>query len=388
MVEKNLLIVSPMFPDYDNTYVGGIFVKEQIKYIRKYFDNVYVISPIPYTSKRSRDNTIFDYCFDNVHVFFPKYYNIPSFVKHLRFLGVIIEAEVIKSLIKREQISFDLIHAHFTWPSGAVAIRIKESVGCPVVITEHTSRTLNRAIDEKDPIFLKAWEHCDALIRVNEKDIPKICACGIEPSKVHHVPNGYDPKTFRPIDTKEARRSLGLPIDKKLILNVGGLDEVKGQRYLISAVNELVDEADDVICYIIGAGPLRRELEQQISSLGLEEHVKLTGFIPNEQMYLWMNACDIFVLPSLNESFGIVQIEAMGCGKPIIATRNGGSEDIITSDDYGLLVEPADYNDLADKIQMALDTEWDREEILRYAEQYAWENIAKKIINIYERVLE
>ena len=96
-----------------------------------------------------------------------------------------------------------------------------------------------------------------------------------------------------------------------------------------------------------------------------------------------MNACDLFVLPSLRESFGIVQIEAMACGKPIVATRNGGSEEIVISDEFGLLAEPANPDDLAEKILMALNRKWDPEMISRYAEQFTWENIVEDIVRIY-----
>jgi len=117
--------------------------------------------------------------------------------------------------------------------------------------------------------------------------------------------------------------------------------------------------------------------------LGLGERVKLLGSVPGDQLTLWMNACDLFVLPSLSESFGIVQLEALACGRPVVATRNGGSEEVVISDDYGLLVDPADPEGLAEKILVALDREWDREAILAYAERYTWENIAKEIIKIY-----
>jgi len=81
-----------------------------------------------------------------------------------------------------------------------------------------------------------------------------------------------------------------------------------------------------------------------------------------------MNACDLFVLPSLLESFGVVQIEALACGKPVVATRNGGSEEVISSDDYGLLVDPANPNELREKIIEAPDKDWDREKIFVYVD--------------------
>jgi len=105
-------------------------------------------------------------------------------------------------------------------------------------------------------------------------------------------------------------------------------------------------------------------------------------------MNLWMNACDLFVLPSLRESFGVVQIEAMACGKPVVATWNGGSEEVIISDEHGLLVEPANPDDLAEKILVALNREWDRETILTYAEGFSLEAISSEIVCVYKILLD
>lgn len=116
------------------------------------------------------------------------------------------------------------------------------------------------------------------------------------------------------------------------------------------------------------------------------DHVKFVGRKPHNKIPIWMNACDVFVLPSLRESFGVVQIEVMACGKPVVATYNGGSEEIITSEDYGLLCEPANPKELAEKILIALDKEWDDEKILRYAERFRWENIVKDVLEIYNDV--
>lgn len=388
MSEKNLLVISNNFPNHDNSYVGDIFVKEQVKYLRHYFDNVYVISPVAYGMDRMRNIRQHDYQFDNVRVYFPKYINNPLFWNHGRFMWVNLELRAIESLIRRERMDIDLIHAHFTWPSGAVAVELKESMGVPVIITEHTHQTLSAAIRERNRYFIDTWKKSDAIIRVNKKDIPQICGCGIERSKLHPIVNGYDQRKYHPMDAEMARRLLGLSSDYKIILNIGRLYEEKGQKYLISAINEIITERDDFLCYIGGSGPLRHDLERQIVSLGLEKHVKMIGFVPDEQMCLWMNACDFFVLPSLGEGNPTIMFETLGCGKPFVGTKVGGVPEIITSDDYGLLVEPASPGDLAEKIQVALNREWNSGSILRYAERYTWENIAKEIMDVYGKVLE
>jgi glycosyltransferase involved in cell wall biosynthesis len=115
--------------------------------------------------------------------------------------------------------------------------------------------------------------------------------------------------------------------------------------------------------------------------------VLLAGGKLHDEIPVWMNACDLFVLPSLSEGNPTVLPEALGCGKPFVGTRVGGVPEVITSDECGLLVGPADPDDLAEKILVALDREWDREAILAYAQRYTWENIAKEIMGVYERVL-
>jgi glycosyltransferase involved in cell wall biosynthesis len=181
---------------------------------------------------------------------------------------------------------------------------------------------------------------------------------------------------------------LSLEKERKIILNISRLYEEKGQKYLIDAMKIMTEKRKDVLCFIGGSGPLKDKLQKQINDSNLQDYVKLIGFVPDELLPIWMNACDVFVLPSLAESFGIVQIEAMACGKPVVATYNGGSEEIITSEDYGFLVGPANPEELTEIVLIALDKEWDGEKILEYAESFVWENITEEILNVYEGVLK
>ncbi|KUG20126.1 glycosyl transferase, group 1 [hydrocarbon metagenome] len=388
MPENNLLVISNSFPDQENSYITDIFVKEQIRYIKDYFDHVYVFSPVAYGMEQFRKTRHTDYQFDNVRVFFPKYVNNPLFWYFGRPMWVDREVKAITSLIEKEQLHFDLIHAHYTWPSGAAGVRLKEKYAVPVVITEHTSNTLKKAIETQDAIFTKTWSNADTIIRVKKSDASAFGRMQIPLQNIISIPNGYDSKKFHPIDAQKCRETLQLPRDTKIILNVGNLyGEVKGHRYLVEAVSKIVAQQKEFLCIIIGDGKLRNTLEHRIRSFGLEEHVLLTGGKQHTEIPLWMNACDLFVLPSLNEGNPTVMFEALGCGKPFVGTRVGGVPEVITSDKYGLLVEPAKPVDLAEMILVALEREWDREAILAHAGQFTWESIAKEITGVYARVL-
>lgn len=384
----NLLVISSTFPNNDDAYIGGIFVKEQIKYLKNYFENIYVVSPAPFGIGHLRKTKHENYEFDNVKVYFPKYINFPPFYLWKRDLWVNFEMKTIKSLIATEKMKFDIIHAHSTWPSGAVAVEMKKEFNVPVVITVHASVTFSKAIKNKEPVYLETWKNCDVIIRVRKGDLCDLINLGILKDKLYHIPNGYGEK-FLQIEKKSSiRKSLNLPVNKKIILNVGNMySEVKGHKHLIEAMAKVLKQRKDVFCVIVGDGKLMKDLKAQIKKLDLENYVKLVGSKSHDEIPLWMNAADLFVLPSLRESFGIVQIEALACGKPVVATINGGSEEIIISEEYGLLCEPANPKDLAEKIIIGLDKEWDTRKILNYSKRFTWDNVAKEIMEIYNELL-
>jgi glycosyltransferase involved in cell wall biosynthesis len=293
----------------------------------------------------------------------------------------------VEALIQKQEITFDLIHAHFTWSSGYVGARLKEKYGVPFVVTAHGEDIYS--LPFKDAIWRKNIEYvlntADAIITVSRSNLECIRKLDVD-TPVHVIPNGFKKDLFCPKEMSECRRMLGLPKDRRIILTVGIYEEVKGQKYLVEAVSRIIKEKKDILCVMIGFGTERLALEKQIRSLGLEDHIILAGKKPHNEIPLWINACDFFVLPSLNEGNPTVLFEALGCGKPFVGTKVGGVPEIITSGVYGLLVNPADPEDLKVKILMALDRTWDREAILAYAEQFTWENIAQKIQGVYTQV--
>ena len=380
---KILLILAPSYPNRGDSFIGGTFIKCQVAELKKYFRKIIVIAPVLQSlGYLKKDRLCKDYSYDNVEVYYPRSIYIPIF--WLRRAVIDNRLKMVEKVIEENNLRFDLIHAHFTWPSGHIGVKLSEEYGKPVITTIHENGDwFDMEVEMNHHLINSTWSGANALIRVNKKDVPVLQRYN---DNVYSIPNGFSP-TFRPIDMTIAREQLGLPEDSKIIFTLGNLIERKGFNYLVDAMDVILSKRDDVLCFIGGAGPEEKSLQRQIGQLNLEGSVRLLGSIPGDQLTLWMNACDLFILSSLSESFGVVQIEALACGKPVVATRNGGSEEIIASDDYGLLVEPADPEDLANKILDALDRVWDKEKILRYAEQYTWENIVNKIMRVYVGIL-
>lgn len=377
--DKTLLILTPSYPNEDESFIAETFVKYQIAELKQYFKKIIVIAPVLHSfGYLKKDRLCKDYTYDNVEVHYPRSIYIP--ILWLNKILIDNRLQAVVRCIEEHHLHFDLIHAHFTWPSGYIGVRLKEKYGKPVITTIHENGDwFDQEVGMNHPLINTAWSGADALIRVNQKDVPVLKHYN---EQVYSIPNGFSP-AFHPIDTAVARERLGLPGDVKIVFSLGNLIQRKGFNYLIDAMEQICNQRDDVFCFIGGAGPERGSLQGQIDRLGLGERVRLLGSVPSDILPLWMNACDLFVLPSLSESFGVVQIEALACGKPVVSARNRGSEEVVTSDEYGLLVEPADPEDLAEKILVALDREWDREAILAYAERFTWENIVKDILKIY-----
>lgn len=386
-IKDNILILAPFY---------NRFIKEVVDSTSKYVGNIHVFvyyNPILEVIKYIPLGGYFDYIrlyTKNMRINLdkkPKNVNIyPISLFYLtpdgknKFLGDRIFKKVDR-IIQKKGIEFNLIHAHFTWPSGYSAIKLGKNYKKPVIITIHEDRELLfREYKSKNKKIYWSWKSADVLIRVNKKDISILQKFN---KNVIYIPNGFNPKKLFVMDQYKARQVLGLPCDIKIIFTFGNLVERKGFQYLINSMTEILKVRKDVLCFIGGTGPMKQKLKMTIQKFGLEDHIKLIGFIPDEVIPYWLNAADVFVLPSLSEGNPTVMFEALGVGLPIVGTKVGGVPEIITSENYGLLCKPADPKDLAEKILIALDIEWDREKIRKYAEQFTWENIAKRIVEVY-----
>lgn len=293
--------------------------------------------------------------------------------------------DCMKRTIESKGIRFDLVHAHFVWPWGYVGLKISHEFNVPLVITAHGHDIyevpfINDEWRKRTEGILNSASYVTTVSKNNLACMKRLDVR----TKAQVIPNGYNDAIFHPMDRIECRKRLDLPIDKKIVLTAGRLSPEKGQGRLVESIEEIVSKRKDLLCIIIGTGGLKSNLQQMIKSKELKDNVILVGGKPHNEIPLWMNSCDAFILPSLMEGNPTVMFEALGCGIPFIGTNVGGIPDIITSDEYGSLCQPNDSHGLAKAILAALDKDWKRDQILRYSKNFTWNMIAAQFIPIYE----
>lgn len=226
------------------------------------------------------------------------------------------------------------------------------------------------------------------MITVKGKELErKVMALGFPDRKISVIPNGLDFGEFSIIPRKQARKKLQVEHEGPIVLSVASLDEAKGGGYLVEAMKWVNDQMEGTPKLImVGDGPLKDKLMQQATDLGIEKSVLFMGKRPHEEIPLWMNAADLFCLPSIREGRPNVVLEALACGTPVVATNVGSISEMIQIEN-GRIAEAADSRSLAHQILHCLDREWDRKAIRKSIARFTWEDSAELYIQAYLRAM-
>jgi phosphatidylinositol alpha-mannosyltransferase len=197
------------------------------------------------------------------------------------------------------------------------------------------------------------------------------------------IPNGVDINRFSPKALPFER-----PKDSFIILYVGRLDHKKGILLLLEAFNRIKDEFPQVLLYIVGKGPLKAKALEYAQANNFEDRVRFFGFVPREELPRFYRTADLYVAPTLGaEALGIVLLEALASGKPTLASRIGGYDEVIRDGKDGLFFTPGSADDLAEKITQIITNPSLQEQLsinaCQRAEEFSWERIVEKIENYY-----
>jgi D-inositol-3-phosphate glycosyltransferase len=310
---------------------------------------------------------------------------------------------------------YDLIHAHY-WLSGLVAEELRKCWGTPFVQTFHTLAEMKNQIAQREQdvenderlkgecYLCSVADRITANTKVEKEQLVRWYGAGS--SRIRIVPPGVDSSIFHPIEAAYAKRMIGVPQDHKMILFAGRIERLKGIDNLFRALALLKAQREDLdwdkICLsVIGGDPSPQGLQQNEEmarlhalrdELGLQDLVTFLGARDQDTLHYYYAAAEFLVMPSHYESFGMVALEAMACGAPVIASDVGGLSQLVKHNQTGLRVKVNDPNALADAMGTLLTDEAKRRRIGHsascYAEDFSWAKIVDGLTGVYEEAIE
>lgn len=386
-MRKRILVLTNVFPDVVEGN-KGLQVKIECVGLAKEFD-VEVIAPIPwliflrhYLGKKRNRQMRNSQVTQDIPVYRPMYFTILKI--GLQFSGVFYFLSVRGLVLTlRRNCKFDLILAYWTYPDGYAAALFSKMFKVPLIIRPRGSDVNIIAQNKKlRPYVIAALEKADKVITKSAALKDKVKDLGINENKISVITSGIDQDRFFMIGHQEARERSGLPQRQKIILFVGNLVPIKGIDVLLKAIHILKSRGTSkCMLYLVGSGPLKESLCNMITDLSLQDCVRMVGEVSNQNLHLWMNASDLFCLPSHNEGWPNVLMEALACGVPVVATKVGGIPEIINDTTLGILVPPRDEKKLAEAIEEALCRKWDREKLLMRVREETWDKVAERLKN-------
>lgn len=286
-----------------------------------------------------------------------------------------------KEVVKKEG-KVDVIHAQSSLWGGISAAYIAQKYNIPLIITEHSSVKRGKYVRESYyKRIIDSYKSADTIIAVGnglKKEIEELT----NRKDIKVIGNLVDLSLF---DIRDIKRES----DEFIFFSVAFLEGEKGFDTLIKAFSKKFKN-EKVRLVIGGDGSQRAWLEGIAKSECIENQITFTGTLSREEVASWMNKCHAFVLPSRYETFGVVYIEALASGKPVIGTFNGGAEDIVTKD-VGILVEIDNIKDLSNAMDYIRknNKEYEAYKLRKYCtENFSANVIVKKIINVYKEVLK
>jgi teichuronic acid biosynthesis glycosyltransferase TuaC len=389
-----VLIITNAFPNSAEDS-RGIFTYQIVKALQRKC-HVEIVAPLPWlppflrgmgAARYPHANVPMKETIGNIAVHHPRYLVIPKILGFMHAIFLVFPLlKLVKKIDKKEKI--DLINAHWVFPDGVAAAWVSKRLRKPVVLTAlgcdinlYSSMMLRRIQ------IIRALKMANYVTTVSDGLRDTIVAMDTAGTKVKIIPNGVDLNLFHIMEKMGVRIKLEIPIDRPIFLTVGSQDEVKGTKYLIEAFSMVLERIQPpplLIC--IGEGPFRPRLVSQANDLGIADNVLFIEKRPHDEIPLWMNAADVFCLPSVREGHPNVIMEALACGIPVVASNVGSIPNIIDASN-GNISDGNDPEDLFEKLIFCLDNNWDRMRIRSSVADYNWEDCANRYYETYGSIM-
>lgn len=306
----------------------------------------------------------------------------------------------LQAFMARDRAHYDVIRSHY-WTSGLVAEKLKSQLQIPHVITFHTLGAVkNRASGtaEEPELRIQAEkeivEHADCIVTSTEEGKNNLIHLyGGQPQKIRVIPAGVDLDLFHPADREEARRVLALEEYRRVLLFAGRLQPFKGLDLLLHAMTYLPNHGTTRLLVVGGNAGKKDEMVKMnslVNDLGIGSMVGFVGPVEHDRMPTFYNAADICVVPSYHESFGMVAVEALASGTPVLASRVGGLATIVRDGETGYLFDERSPEVLATYLCLLMSENEIRKSMAQSArqsvEKYNWSATANSLFRLYREL--
>ncbi len=291
---------------------------------------------------------------------------------------------------------YDLLHSHSPPPiMSFFGVRCANRKDVPFILTYHCDLELQNIFG---PLMVQLYERTFGTYTVSKSDriVTTTNSYGATSRAVWHeeadiIPNAVDSSRFNPDNSGEEIRKKHDLGDDKVVMYVGRIVYHKGLEYFVESAKYL---GDDTKYILVGEGDFMPELKKIVKRESLENKVIFAGRVTNEELPKYYAATDVFVLPSVSrlEAFGIVTMEAMASGVPVVVSDIPGVREVITEGRHGLLAEPMNSKDIAGKVRTILENPDLAQRMgkmgrKRIEEKFTWEKVAEEIEEVYEKLL-
>ncbi|HKW36434.1 MAG TPA: glycosyltransferase family 4 protein [Burkholderiales bacterium] len=277
---------------------------------------------------------------------------------------------------------FDLIDAHYFYPDGVAAAMIGKRLGKPVVITARGT-DVNLIPRYRLPRAMIRWaaRRASGMIAVARALKDDLVRIGVPGERIEVLRNGVDLRLFRPVERDAARVRLGF--SRVTLLSVGHLIPRKAHDLVIRALRSL--PAMDLV--VIGDGPERGTLEALARDTAVADRVRFVGSVSQDELRSYYGAADALILASSREGWANVLLESMACGTPVVASRAGGSPEVVSAPEAGVLMAERTPEAVVEGVERLFARHPDRAATRRYAEQFSWEETTRGQLRLFESVI-
>ena len=372
----------------------GIFVFRRIQAVAGYAQ-VHVCQPLPYFPvirplaawAKNENHQVGDVTITHAPMFY-----LPGLLKRL-------DAMWLYRAVRRQLREWhrtkklDAIDAHFGYPDGVGAVRVAREIGVPVFVTVRGVEEEYLRTPAIAKIMLDALQQADGCICVSHSLKEVLVKAGVSDQKIRVIHNAVDRQTFAPQSKNEARETLGISEESRLIVSVGNLLSVKGHDVLVRSFAEVRSNHVSAKLVVIGAEmhepSYHNYLKRLSASLGVSEHVKFVGRQKPEDVSLWLAAADAFALASRREGCCNALLESLACGVPSVVTSVGDNPSFVHDGQNGYLVRTDCPEEMAQRLHWVLESDhWRKLEISNQLGVSDWSSVGMQVLDFMNERIE